>query len=194
MIAECCTAPNRRPVKECAERARLANEFGVAASEFITGGPVQRWNRITRNGARYDPGLVARARTAWENLGHHLRVHECLRGFENRGDLPEQESASPLSREFPEIVLIVNDDRQFVCVNEIATRVLGLDENELLGNRVDDFFTNVNGMAVPPAWVDFVADGLQVGICEAIGTGRKFAYRARANIAPGFHLSILREL
>ena len=99
-----------------------------------------------------------------------------------------------MSSEFPEIVLVADDHRRFVCVNDMATCVLGLDEDELLGKRVDDFFTNVDGMAVPQAWTDFIADGLQVDICEAIGTRRKFAYRARANIAPGFHLSILGEL
>jgi len=86
-----------------------------------------------------------------------------------------------------EFVLAANDDRQLVDASDWATRLLRLERAELRGRRVDDFFVEVNGETVPDALDAFVSDGVWSRICTTVSAlgNRKFAYRVRANFAPG---------
>jgi PAS domain S-box-containing protein len=94
-----------------------------------------------------------------------------------------------------DVILIVDDKRCFVDLNHAAADVLGLPREELIGRRIEDFFSEAQGKAVPAAWSTFVVQGDQRGVCELKSVPRKsFEFRAKAHFRRGLHLSILREI
>ena len=94
-----------------------------------------------------------------------------------------------------DLILIADDERKFVDLNQAAAELLGLRRDQVIGRRIDDFFTEAQGKTVPTAWSLFVAEGEQRGLCELkAATPRTFEYRAKANFRRGLHLSVLREL
>ena len=92
-----------------------------------------------------------------------------------------------------DIILVADDERRFVEINQAAVDMLGLPRSEVLGRRVDEFFAEASGVAIPEAWASFVAAGVQSGICELKGKRRLFVYRAKANFVPGLHVSVLQD-
>ncbi len=94
-----------------------------------------------------------------------------------------------------DVILIVDDERRFVDLNHAATDVLGLRREEIIGRRIEDFFSEAQGRPVPAAWSTFVVEGEQRGVCRLRSRSRKtFEYRAKAHFRRGLHLSILREI
>jgi PAS domain S-box-containing protein len=93
-----------------------------------------------------------------------------------------------------DVILIVDDERRFVELNRAAADVLGLPREEIIGRRIEDFFSEAQGKAVPAASSRFVVEGEQGGVCELrSGSQKTFEYRAKANFRRGLHVSILRE-
>ena len=184
---------------ECAERIRLVEEYSRSVTilrdrwEALKGAPREQ------DAAGWHAADASRVESqkAWAALERHLAVHRCLDLYHRNPDadtsshLLEQAAAAAL-----DIILVANDDRRFVSVNQAAAELLGLQQSEILGRRIEDFFSLSGVERVKAAWDDFIADGIQHGICELKGIGRKrrFEYRAKANFAPGLHLSVLREL
>jgi PAS domain-containing protein len=140
----------------------------------------------------------AKSQKAWEALAHHIAEHQCLNlGWPRRfvahagaSDILGEAAAAAL-----DMILVADDDRRLVDVNEVAADILGLPRYEIVGRRIDEFFSEARGEAIPVAWNNFVSEGVQSGICElkASGEPRRFEYRAKANFAAGLHLSVLRE-
>ena len=95
-----------------------------------------------------------------------------------------------------DIILVADDERRFVDLNRAAADALGLPREELIGRRIEEFFSEAKGKPVPTAWDDFVVEGEQWGMCELRSESRPrtFEYRAKANFRRGLHLSVLREL
>ena len=94
-----------------------------------------------------------------------------------------------------DLILVADDERRFVDLNQAAAEVLGLRRDEVLGRRIDEFFSEAQVKPVPTAWSIFVVEGEQRGLCELrSGTPRTFEYRAKAHFRRGLHLSILREV
>ncbi len=95
-----------------------------------------------------------------------------------------------------DLILVADDDRRFVSVNRAAVEVIGLPREQILGRRIEEFFSEARGEAVPAAWSGFIADGEQSGVCvlNATSPPRKFVYRAKAHFVPGLHVSVLREM
>lgn len=95
-----------------------------------------------------------------------------------------------------DLMLVADDDRRFVDLNRAAADALGLPRERLIGRRVEDFFSEAQGKAIPSAWDSFVADGEQSGVCQLKSEqgSRMFEYRAKAHFRRGLHLSVLREL
>ncbi len=95
-------------------------------------------------------------------------------------------------------VFIADDERRYVHVNPAACALLDLPPDRILGRRVEDFFEiDEAGESVPGAWEAFRESGAQSGVCRRRlpdGSVLYASFRAKANIQPGLHLSILRDI
>jgi PAS domain S-box-containing protein len=93
--------------------------------------------------------------------------------------------------------LIANDEACYVDANVAACEMLGYEREELLRMSVWDVTPEPSGAAARQLWRDFIAGGRQSGeyqIRQKNGTLREVEYRAVANILPGLHLSVLRDI
>ena len=93
------------------------------------------------------------------------------------------------------VVRLVADDRgNYVEVNDAAVALLGYTREELLAMSVWDLTPppqELDGLAL---WQDFIRIGEQAGEYELRtkrGEMLRFRYRARANVEPGRHESLL---
>jgi PAS domain-containing protein len=182
--------------EECSERIRLTDEYSRLVTELNSLLDSLRAPSKARTEEIWSAAEVAKSSSqkAWEALEEHINDHRCT-------DLPlarpDPLNVSGFSHILAmaavaavDLILVANDNRQYVDVNEAAALVMGMPRSEIVGRRVDDFFVEVQGKA------GFIADGIQRGICE-LNTGgkrRRFEYLAKANFAPGLHLSVLREM
>ena len=96
-----------------------------------------------------------------------------------------------------EAILISDDARRFVAANPAACELLGRPLADVLKMRVDDLAPPEARPAAEQAWAQYMANGEQLGqlmITRSDGQVRHVDYRARANIRPGFHASLLRDV
>lgn len=160
-----------------------------------------------------------RSEKAWLALERHISAHGCLEFFPPKRQLRgtarhrcgtsrrvtaagELRSAAPdrvlegAADAALDLILVADDARRLVDFNRAAAATFGLPRDEVVGRRIEDFFSEAQGEPVSTAWSAFVAEGVQSGVCELVlgNHRRRFEYRARANFAPGLHLSVLREL
>lgn len=94
-------------------------------------------------------------------------------------------------------VLVVDDDRRYMEANPAACELVGLPRECIVGRRVEEFFEVVEDRSVPDAWAAFRRQGTQTGVCRVRRPDSSLRYagfRAKANFAPGLHLSILRDI
>lgn len=98
---------------------------------------------------------------------------------------------------FKDIILVADDDGEFIHVNEAACKILEYSREELLGMNVGDITYEPMEIYKDKKWNDFLSTGtdegqylLQTKSGEAVYT----EYRAIANIRPGQHLSVLRDV
>jgi PAS domain S-box-containing protein len=97
--------------------------------------------------------------------------------------------------EAPDAMAIVDDDGRPVDVNGSATDLFGVPEEELLGRSLDEFTpwefdvgTGQRGIRVP---------GRQRGtfrLDRAEGPARTVEYAATADVVPGLHLAVMRDV
>jgi PAS domain-containing protein len=187
---------------ECAERIRLIEEYSRSVTDFNARLETLKRSPHQRTEADWRVAETARAEAqgTWAALEQHIVNHRCLDVY--RPSLEPVETPAPsriLERAAEaalDIILVADNDRRFVDVNQAAADVLGLPRDEIVGRRIEEFFSEARGETIPQAWNSFVTEGIQHGICElaAPGRRRRFEYRAKANFAPGLHLSVLREL
>jgi PAS domain-containing protein len=188
--------------EECSGRIHLVDEYSRLITEFQSlleslKAPIHERNAEIWKAAE---AAEAESEAAWKALEKHIIDHKCI-------DLPQQGldlcwetgSGSILAKAAlaaVDVILVADDDRQYVAVNEAAAEAFGLPRGEIVGRRIDEFFTTAAGETIPADWSDFLAAGTQRGIWEmhAPGRQRKFDYRSKANFSPGLHLSILREM
>lgn len=188
--------------EECAERIHLADEYSRLITEFNDLLESLRASPGARNQDVWEALETVRAKSqaAWDEFEKHIAEHKC-------SDLPQRVSdfysavvpgriLEKAALAAADVIFVVNDDRQFVEVNEAAADAFGLRPSEIVGRRIDEFFATAGGEAVPTAWNDLLAEGVQSGVYEmsAPDPQRTFEYRSKANFAPGLHLSILREV
>jgi PAS domain S-box-containing protein len=98
--------------------------------------------------------------------------------------------------ELLDAVLVTDDERRYVDANAAACALFGLPLNALLGKRVEDFAPSGPGYDAVAAWTRFIARGHDTGefpLLRPDGSRLTVEYRARANIAPGIHVSVLRD-
>jgi two-component system sensor histidine kinase/response regulator len=98
--------------------------------------------------------------------------------------------------------LILGDDGRCVEANRAACVLLGVDADRLVGRRVDEFADSGLAMSRAPTGITdggsaFLRDAGSVRECEVLrgdGTGVRVEFIATANVAPGCHLLILRDI
>jgi PAS domain S-box-containing protein len=106
-----------------------------------------------------------------------------------------QELFEAIFAEALDAILISDDDGQFVLVNRAAGELFGIAPEDMIG-RMGSEFTPEN-MDYPTAWRAFLSEGRMSGAHElrrADGTVREVEFAAVANVLPGRHLSILRDV
>ena len=62
--------------------------------------------------------------------------------------------------------MVPDDERRFIALNDAAIEILGMDRTHGLGRRINEFFSSAAGENIPTAWRTFIAEGMQIGICE----------------------------
>jgi PAS domain-containing protein len=183
---------------ECSERIRLTDEYSRLITEFNVLLDAIKAPRNERNDEAWKAAEIARtlSQKAWDALEKHIAQHKCLDLHWKPSGVGQSSILEMAALAALDVILVANDDRQYVDVNEAAAAVFGLPRGEIIGRRIDEFFSHADGVTVPEVWADFIADGVQSGIYELIDPRepRRFEYRAKANFAPGLHLSVLREL
>lgn len=91
-------------------------------------------------------------------------------------------------------MVVADDERRYVAVNEAACLLLRVPEEELLGMRIDDLTPPEHREYVEERWSAFMHTGLQEGTFDLLapdGARIPVEYSATANVEPGRHLSIL---
>ena len=94
-------------------------------------------------------------------------------------------------------IVIADDDARYVDANPAACLLFGLPREELLSRRVFDFSPPEAHDAVSTAWKEFRRTGTQKGqfrLLRPDGTVRLLEFSAVANISPGYHASVLRDV
>ena len=104
-----------------------------------------------------------------------------------------QDAALPADTD--EVMLVADDDQVYVGITRGVTRLLGYDQADLIGRRVQDVAApDVRG-TTSAQWAEFLADGRQEGRFGLVAKDGRFVdlrYQARAHHpVPGFHLSRL---
>ncbi len=90
--------------------------------------------------------------------------------------------------------LIADDRRRIVDVNEAAAELIGVPRAEALGLRLDDLLADE---PVARMWPRFLAEGTidaEVTLHRPGGGTRHIEFVATANVRPGRHISVVRDL
>ena len=101
---------------------------------------------------------------------------------------------SDLLRKTGSAMLLADDSRSIVDANDPACEMVGLERDQLIGKRIEDFSAPELREAAPQMFEAFLAAGSQAGpfaLVRPDGTTVDCNYSASANIAPGVHLSIM---
>jgi two-component system cell cycle sensor histidine kinase/response regulator CckA len=94
-----------------------------------------------------------------------------------------------------DVILISDDHGVLVSVNEAAATLFGVPRHDLVGRSFGEFVPMVDD--VPAPWSAVLATGTATGevvVRRADGSLRSTEYRSTANIRPGRHLTVLRDV
>ena len=96
-------------------------------------------------------------------------------------------------------IFLSDDTGRFVDANAAASTMLGLPRESLMGRQMDDFFVDDEGEEIDPVarWQYFLSVGElrgEVRIRVADGRTSETEFVAVANVSPGLHLAILRDI
>ena len=188
--------------EECAQRIHLVEEYSRSVTDFNARLEALKNSPSRRTDAEWRAAEAARAESqrTWAALEQHIADHRCPDLYPPSLDPPDTHLPSHILEKAAEaaldVILVADDDRRVVDVNEAAVDLLGLPRDEIVGRRIEEFFSELRGETVSQAWDSFIGDGAQCGVCELIASNgrRRFEYRAKADFAPGLHLSVLREV
>jgi PAS domain S-box-containing protein len=97
----------------------------------------------------------------------------------------------------PDAILIADDEARLIDANAAAEQLTGYSRAELLRMRVWDLAIVERRNDADSLWAIFLAAGTQSGpfdLQRKDGTRHRVLYRAATNVAPGAHMSMLRDL
>lgn len=131
--------------------------------------------------------------TQWEtDLNHDAE--------QKKTELALQESQQRLQAIFDhalEAILLADDMARYVEANPAACELLGYPHEALVQMTLWDLTPDVNREMVQILWQRFIEAGQQRGEFTLIGRDKRLIeveYHAVANVVPGLHLSILRDI
>ena len=90
--------------------------------------------------------------------------------------------------------IVLDDQRCLVDVNEATVKMVGLERDEVLGRVIDSFLVDEPVAAV---WSRFIATGTmesEVWLHLPDGSRRRVEFVATANVQPGRHIAVVRDL
>jgi PAS domain-containing protein len=183
---------------DCGEQSRLFDQYSRAVTSYSLRSEAAR--RAPDTQSANDWLEIERARdeseAAWKALEEHIARHRCL-GLPNTASVvASSEILGQAAAAALDAIVVADDQRRFIALNDAAVEILGMARTDVLGRCIDEFFSSAAGEDIPTAWRKFIAEGMQIGICELSTPGprRRFEYRAKSNFAQGVHLSVLREV
>jgi PAS domain S-box-containing protein len=91
-------------------------------------------------------------------------------------------------------MLVADDERRVVDLNEAAAELLGVSHEEATKLRVDDL---LGEEGVPDLWRGFLRDGTweaKVSLRRPDGGARQIEFVATADVRPGRHIAVVRDL
>jgi PAS domain S-box-containing protein len=94
-------------------------------------------------------------------------------------------------------LLVVDDDRRYVVVNDAAGRLLAAPVSDVVGSRLEEFTPPEDWRRLERFWRQLRAKGESRGECEVLqrtGSRQPIAFHASWDYAPGEHLIALQEL
>jgi PAS domain S-box-containing protein len=159
----------------------------------------------TSAGGQFDPAVVA----AFEQLDHARLLDsdgrlDSARRARPISDDTERGSGIPMDQALvraafentPNAVLVMDDERRCMEVNNAACQLFGLARDELLARRLDDFTAPVTRTRLDGLWADFLAGGTDRARIELLIDGQPITveYSVSANVLPGRHLSVLHRV
>lgn len=170
-------------------------------SEFLSKGSSELEYRIVRAGGEVR-WVHDRGKVIYGTNGEMLRLDGIVTDITERVRTEAQliESQRRLKAVFEntqDAILLFDDEARFVDVNPAACALCGNDREHLLGVTVWDITPIPVRRRGRKLWHTFMAVGQQHGgytITGGDGTIRFVEYRAVANIVPGLHLSIIRDV
>jgi PAS domain S-box-containing protein len=178
-----------------AERPRLPEEFDRHRHSTSCR---QRWWHQTKSGEVFQVEISSQA-LAFEgqpaffvvaiDMSEHLRLQEAL--FHSRRRL------QALFDNALDAILLANDAGEYVDANAAACALLGCNRDEILKLHVWDLSAHGSASHTREGWTRFLKDGSMSGgyrlrACD--GTTHDVEFRSVANVLPGLHLAILRDV
>jgi len=97
----------------------------------------------------------------------------------------------------PDAILVADDEGRYVDANLAACELFGVPRQDLLGKRVTDFVHPEDLETTRQQWSRFRSERSQTGrfpLHRPDGQTRMLEYSAMADVAPGLHISILRDV
>ncbi len=116
--------------------------------------------------------------------------------LESKVGLGNIELASAIER-LPDAVLIADDERHYVHANPAACVLFGLQREDLIGRRIEQFAEPQYREAIAEHWATFLTVGVQAGpfrLLRPDGEVREVEFSAVARIQPNAHISFLRDV
>lgn len=129
--------------------------------------------------------------------GPQGRPNSSAGGFRPQGAVAVEQRLRALWHTSLEALLVVDDERRYVCVNHPAAELLGAPTERVVGRRIEDFTARENWPVLDSLWAEFKADREQHGAYEVLradGSRSMVEYRATWNFGPGQHLIVAREM
>lgn len=94
-------------------------------------------------------------------------------------------------------VLIMDDSLRYVDVNDAACVLTGYGRDELLGMQIGELIPEQHALQLSEKWTAFLENGRLMGesqVRRKDGAVIAVEYRSAANILPGMHMAILRDI
>src|SRR2546421_7208574 len=114
-----------------------------------------------------------------------------------RGDALTHDKVRIVCRTALDALVVVDDERRFLRVNDSATRLYRTPADEMLASRLDDFSPREYQRVLEGRWADFRRNGCAQGryeIQRGDGSRTMVEYRATWDFDAGEHLIAVREI
>jgi len=94
-------------------------------------------------------------------------------------------------------ILLADKDGNYVAVNKAATEIFGYSDSEFSQMTVEDLLLPHPGISFQEIWEDFISKQISSGHMDLQTKSQKtisVSYKAKTNILPGLHLSVITNI